>query len=371
MEVERETKARKAWWGAWKMGVEGQWVTVKNAVMIWKVMVQSVLDYATEVFGGMERWEEAERVARKMGRAILGVRSSTANEVVMGELGWWTMKARRDFLRLLYWREIVARKKGLRWEVYQEGRRRIGRDKEAWCDYTRKIMKELGLGEYWEKQDVEKIHKGEWRVIVGKKMQEKEQEEWKRRVESKSKLRTYRKVKTELETEEYLEEGTAQERRVMVMMRGGTNDLRIETGRYEKLEKDERKCIFCESGEVEDETHFLCRCEAWREERELVLEKVRKLEVRMSEEQIMLLGGREEMRGRGQATVKSWRKIVLRGVMMMNRKRKREWRRRCMGVGDDGSSSIASDSDDSGIGSASIGISAGLLARAAELLGSG
>ena len=42
-----------------------------------------------------------------------------------------------------------------------------------------------------------------------------------------------------------------------------------------------------------------------------------------------------------------------------------------MGVGDDGSSSIASDSDDSGIGSASIGISAGLLARAAELLGSG
>ena len=45
----------------------GQWVTVKNAVMIWKVMVQSVLDYATEVFGGMERWEEAERVAGRWG----------------------------------------------------------------------------------------------------------------------------------------------------------------------------------------------------------------------------------------------------------------------------------------------------------------
>jgi hypothetical protein len=78
------------------MGIEGQWVTVKNAVMIWKVMVQSVLDYATEVFGGMERWEEAEMVARKMRKAILGMRNSTVNEVVMGELGWWTMKARRD-----------------------------------------------------------------------------------------------------------------------------------------------------------------------------------------------------------------------------------------------------------------------------------
>ena len=57
-------------------------------------------------------------------------------------------------------------------------------------------------------------------------------------MEGKSKLRTYRKMKTELEMEMYLKEGTAQQRRVMVMMRGGTNDLRIETGRYEKLEKD-------------------------------------------------------------------------------------------------------------------------------------
>ena len=58
----------------------------------------------------MEKWEEAERLARRMGRAILGVRRSTVNEVVMGELGWWTMKARRDFLRLMYWREIVTKK---------------------------------------------------------------------------------------------------------------------------------------------------------------------------------------------------------------------------------------------------------------------
>lgn len=165
-------------------------------------------------------------------------------------------------------------------------------------------------------------------------------------------------MKTELETEEYLEEGTAQERRVMVMMRGGTNDLRVETGRYEKLEKEERKCIFCESGEVEDERHFLCRCEAWKEERELVLKEVRKLKVRMPEEKIMLLGGKEEMKGRGQATVKSWRKIVLRGVMMMERKRKKEWKRRKMGVGErDGCSSSSGGTSSS----------AALLAYAAEL----
>ena len=57
---------------------------MKKAVMIWKVMVQSVLYYATEVFGGLEKWEEAEVLARKTGKAISGVRKGTVNEVVMG-----------------------------------------------------------------------------------------------------------------------------------------------------------------------------------------------------------------------------------------------------------------------------------------------
>ena len=70
----------------------------------------------------------------------------------------------------------------MRWEVYQEGRRRIGRDKEAWCDYTRKIMKELGLEEYWEKQDVEKIHKGEWRRRCRKRSRRSGKGGWRVRV---------------------------------------------------------------------------------------------------------------------------------------------------------------------------------------------
>ena len=76
------------------------------------------------------------------------------------------------------------------------------------------------------------------------------------------------------------------------MLRGGTNDLRIETGRYEKLEETERICIFCESGEVEDVRHFLCRCEAWKDEREVVLRKVRKLGVRIKDDKVMFVSGR-------------------------------------------------------------------------------
>jgi hypothetical protein len=141
--------------------------------------------------------------------------------------------------------------------------------------------------------------------MIWKKIQDKEQDEWRKRMDSKRKLRTYRVIKRELEKEKYLEEGTAQQKKVMVMMRGGTNNLRIETGRYEKLEEKERIFIFCESGEVEDERHFWGRCEAWKNGREVVLKKVRKLEVRVTYEEIMFMSGREEVKSKGEERVKS------------------------------------------------------------------
>ena len=51
---------------------------------------------------GDVKWEQAEQVQREMGKIILRCSSKMANEVVLGELGWWTLKGRRDFLTLNY-----------------------------------------------------------------------------------------------------------------------------------------------------------------------------------------------------------------------------------------------------------------------------
>jgi hypothetical protein len=48
------------------------------------------------------------------GRLALGVGREIANEVVRGELGWWTMRARREYLRILYWGKVArGDKRGL------------------------------------------------------------------------------------------------------------------------------------------------------------------------------------------------------------------------------------------------------------------
>ena len=84
---------------------------------------------------------------------------------------------------------------------------------------TEKVMKELGLGLPWTTFADFTETKPNWRSTVVKKTQDREQREWRERMEGKPKLRTYRRVKQKLEREEYLLVGTAGQRRVMTMIR--------------------------------------------------------------------------------------------------------------------------------------------------------
>ena len=60
----------------------------------------------------------------------------------------------------------------------------------------------------------------------------------------------------------------------LTTLRTGTNILRIETGRWKQENKDERKCKFCSSDEIEDEEHFLMKCHAYHDLRDCFFEKI-------------------------------------------------------------------------------------------------
>merc|ERR1712228_189669 len=85
-----------------------------------------------------------EKSYKNMGKRILGLKESTTNEAVRGEMGWWSMKARRDMMRLRYWRKILKMgqerltKKVYEWEL------RLGVE-GSWKEYTRELLETLGL----------------------------------------------------------------------------------------------------------------------------------------------------------------------------------------------------------------------------------
>ena len=83
-------------------------------------------------------------------------------------------------------------------------------------------------------------------------------------MEQKVKLTRYRRLKTELTFEPYLRcDCSRYDLANYVQWRGGVAKLRIETGRWERLAREERVCD-CGCGEVGDERHVMMECDRWK-----------------------------------------------------------------------------------------------------------
>ena len=122
------------------------------------------------------------------------------------------------------------------------------------------------MEKYLENQEIEET-KTEWDKLIEGKIHLREEYLWNMRMKSKPKLRTYIKYKSSLEMEGYLKNEDATGRMMLARIRSGMNNLRIETGRYEKVAVKYRVCRLCNLG-VEDEEHFLNVCKAYEDIRE-------------------------------------------------------------------------------------------------------
>ena len=260
-------KAERNMRAAMGMGTRTNHLSSKAAICMWKALIRPVLEYAAEIWGEKE-WKKAEILQRTMAKRILGMKQRTSNEAALGDLGWWPLKARRDMIRLRYWQKIlnmkIKRLPRLIYECQIEKEENI----ESWITYTKKLLIELDLREYWIAQEIKKTN-DEWNKIIYDKIQEREQREWRERSLAKPKLRTYTKYKQILKEEEYLKSEDAIGRRILARLRSGTNNLRIETGRHErpKLAEKYRICKICMT-ETESEEHFLKYCVAYKDIRQ-------------------------------------------------------------------------------------------------------
>jgi hypothetical protein len=100
---------------------------------------------------------------------------------------------------------------------------------------------------------------------------------WKNQMKqySEGKLRTYTTFKVHFGFENYLSViGNFEHRRCLTKLRISAHRLHIETGRYQGIPPHQRLCEQCDSGEVEDEIHFLLCCSKFREERQQLFKTI-------------------------------------------------------------------------------------------------
>jgi hypothetical protein len=140
----------------------------------------------------------------------------------LGELGWRELRARRGKAKL----KMLKRLSDRDMDDYHRFLTEAG--DSAWVQEVESLLNGAGPS-----REVIRASDGEsWRYRLTVTTHLAEQAAWRTRMKGKSKLRTCRVIKRDLELEPYLEMKVLKSRRSLSKLRSGSNFLRIESGRW-------------------------------------------------------------------------------------------------------------------------------------------
>ena len=223
-------------------------------------LVAPILLYGCEVWGH-QRVDSIEKLHLKFLKYVLGVKLSTCNSIVYGELGRFPLIINlKKRIIGFYARTLAGKKEKLSHIIC---RRLITMHNEGtylskWTSCVRNILNECGLSNIWDNQQHISV---EWlKNTVQRSLQDQFFQSWSADLDSKSSCDFYVQYKKELRFEKYLNFNNKKVVRAIVQFR--TNNCRIPkvTGRYRNLPRRERLCNLCKKGQVGDEYHILIEC---------------------------------------------------------------------------------------------------------------
>ena len=214
------------------------------------------MDYAAGVWGYCN-YNKPNTIQNRAIRSFLGVHKYTSNISIQGDMGWIPPHIRRklDMIkllkRILHMPDTRLTHKVLKWDWSHKGK--------TWSWSIRAILKET-------KQDLDidinapDIDFDSVLKKAEKELMDIEIKKWHNELQSQSKLQFYRHFKDHYGAENYVKECYSKSSRSFIaQIRSGVLPLKIETGRYTGMKREERICDVCKD-EVEDEMHFIFRC---------------------------------------------------------------------------------------------------------------
>lgn len=125
-----------------------------------------------------------------------------------------------------------------------------------WAYNIKTLLDNLGLSEIWINQNETDIPLN----YVIQRLKDTYIQTWRADVDNSSRLSSYRRYKQMFETESYLNCLSDKFRIALSKFRLSSHSLAIETGRYQNIPQENRKCTICNLNVIENEYHFLLVC---------------------------------------------------------------------------------------------------------------
>ena len=221
-------------------------------------MVKPILLYGSEIWGTSYK-SDIENVQNKFCKWLILTGSKTTNVIAKGECGRYDLCATYMCRPIKYFLKLLKMEGNrLPKQCYNMlNERQNGQNN--WCTAVKNLLFTTGFGSVWINQGVG--NEEMFMLQFKQRLRDINFQTWLSSIENMEKCNFYKSIKSELTCEKYLCCNLpTQQIFAIANMRCSTHRLRIEADRRNNVDRSDRICKICNTGEVETENHFLLRC---------------------------------------------------------------------------------------------------------------
>jgi hypothetical protein len=231
----------------------------KTYCQLFDAFVGSILNYSCEVWG-FTKSKQLETLHLKFCKRLLGVKQSTCNMGVYGELGRYPLYITRHCRIIKYWCKLVNTENVIMRKIYRLMMDDLNDGRVNWLSNVKTLLGDCGYSFIWHDQcelNLKDFHLSFKRRLIDIFIQS-----WYASLNASKSLCTYRFFKDSFDTSFYLSVLPKKYRQSLSRLRLSSHCLRVETERYNanRLDRNERHCVFCDKPDIEDEYHFVLVC---------------------------------------------------------------------------------------------------------------
>jgi hypothetical protein len=208
-----------------------------------------------------------ETVHTKFMKVILGASKYTSNTAVFGELGRFPIAIKTLSLGVKYWHTMASGSSPNK--LLHEAFKSECRISSMWIQNIKYLLLVNGLGNFW--LDPISVSSPLICKTIRKRLEDQFVQKWFERAKSSVSLHTLNKLKCEYVCSAYLNQVKSPN------MRRIYSKLRLNYGilNYSKInDSSANVCKLCDSGSIENITHFLCECPILKHERQTFSSKL-------------------------------------------------------------------------------------------------
>ena len=272
-------QAKKAWFAIQQTLTKSVNKNLETYLHLFDTQVKPIMLYACEAWadslkhqdniGELLRKNSMENFHIRIIKRLLGVHKNTTNISMLLETGRHPISLQAHGQAIKYFLRFSSTEKPRLLQDYYDKEKSSHND--FFMKYVKKKLDNLGMTNIWKQQLLyNKEQFKDQKLIKNIKTRLKDissQEITSTLSTNPGKLSFLNQIKNTHNFESYLYINNFEHRRAISKIRTSSHKLEIETGRWNKIDRDLRICENCALNEVEDETHFLFECRMHVKER--------------------------------------------------------------------------------------------------------